>query len=274
MTQHRNLKASEYSKEVPRPKKSLGQNFLEDPSVIDRIIKAFAPAKDDTVVEIGPGRGALTEKLVGVVGRLYALEFDSTLIPVLRDRFSANGNFVLLENDALTFDFSGLRTGDEQIRLIANLPYNISTAILQRLFAYAEVFEDCVLMFQREVAERITAPPGTRDRGYLSVMTELYFNAQVIFDVAPEAFRPRPKVWSTVMRLTPVIPPRRSNDLFERLVAEGFAQKRKTISNNLKRRFPGYLAALSSSGIDPLRRAETLTLDEWLRLSEAIASHQ
>jgi 16S rRNA (adenine1518-N6/adenine1519-N6)-dimethyltransferase len=129
-------------------------------------------------------------------------------------------------------------------------------------------------MFQREVAERITAPPGTRDRGYLSVMTELYFHAEVIFDVPPEAFRPQPKVWSTVMRLTPLRPARRSNDLFERLVAEGFAQKRKTIGNNLKRGFPGYLTALSSSAIDPSRRAETLTLDEWLRLSEAIASHQ
>ena len=274
MTQYRKSRTGEVQNEMPRAKKSLGQNFLVDQRVIDGIIEAFHPAKHDTVVEIGPGRGALTERLVGLVDKLYALEFDRTLVPILRERFSDHENFFVLENDALAFDFAELKTDEKRVRLIANLPYNISTAILQRLFAYPDVFEDCVLMFQREVAQRIMAPPGTSDRGYLSVMTELYFHSEVIFDVPPEAFRPVPKVWSTVMRLSSQKPRRLSNDGFERLVAEGFAQKRKTMGNNLKRAFPAHLEALSAASIDPSRRAETLTLDEWLRLSEAIASQQ
>jgi 16S rRNA (adenine1518-N6/adenine1519-N6)-dimethyltransferase len=257
---------------TPKARKSLGQNFLVDRSVIQRIIALFDPAKDDTVLEIGPGHGALTEKLIGLAGKLYALEFDRSLIPLLRDSFAGNDNFVLLEEDALAFDFATLREGDKPLRLIANLPYNISTAILQRLFDYPGLFKDCVLMFQREVARRIMAPPGTKDRGYISVMTELYFSADALFDVPPGAFRPVPKVWSSVIRLTSLQPPNRSNTLFGRVVAAGFAQKRKTLGNNLKRDFSNYLAALSAATIDATRRAESLTLDEWLRLSEAIAS--
>ena len=255
-------------------KRALGQNFLTDETVVSRILSAFDAKPEDVVVEIGPGRGALTERLVGQAKHVYALEFDRDLAPLLTHRFGHLDNFTLVEGDALKLDFASLDRGDRQLRLIANLPYNISTAILQRLFEYAGVFEDCVLMFQREVAQRVMARPGTKDRGYLSVMTELYFSAEPLFDVSPGAFRPVPKVWSSVIRLTSLQRPHAPNEVFERLVAAGFAQKRKTIANNLKLQFPDYLTALSTAGIDPQRRAESLTLDEWLRLSGAIASEE
>jgi 16S rRNA (adenine1518-N6/adenine1519-N6)-dimethyltransferase len=252
-------------------KKSLGQNFLVDADVIEKIIGAFDPRPDDIVLEIGPGRGALTERLVDRARKVYALEFDRDLVPVLREKFNDRDNFTLVEGDALELDFATLERGNKKLRLIANLPYNISTAVVQRLFSYTDIIDECILMFQREVAQRIMAPPGTKDRGYLSVMTELYFSSETLFDVQPAAFRPVPKVWSSVIRLISLQPPHRSNDVFGRVVAAGFAQKRKTIGNNLKCD-SNYLVALSAANIEPMRRAESLTLDEWLRLSEAIAS--
>lgn len=245
-------------------KKSLGQNFLVDEVVVARIITALNPSSADVVLEIGPGRGALTEKLISRVGHLYALEFDRDLVPVLRDRFGDAGNFTVIEDDALKFD---LRSLPKPVRLVANLPYNISTAILQRLFDVPDVFSDCLLMFQREVVERITAQLGTSDRGYLSVLTEAHFDVERVFDVPPTAFRPVPKVWSAVARLIPKQSAIADESLFRSLVSASFAQKRKTILNNLKARYPSAERSLSEAGIDPKRRAETLSLDEWTRLT-------
>jgi 16S rRNA (adenine1518-N6/adenine1519-N6)-dimethyltransferase len=260
---------------VPQPtltgKKSLGQNFLVDESVIDRIIDAFDPQSHDVVLEIGPGHGALTGRVIDSVSKMFALEFDRDLSRRLAARFEDRSNFTVIEDDALSVDFTALRLEtDRPIRLIANLPYNISTVILQRLFDVTDVFSDCVLMFQREVVERITAEPGTKDRGYLTVMTEAYFNVEYLFDVPPSAFQPQPKVWSSVARLTPKPSVPDDPDSFRQLAGISFSQKRKTIGNNLKHAFPNYGRALSSAGIDSSRRAETLTLDEWLRLSDAI----
>ena len=252
-------------------KKSLGQNFLVDTQVIDKIVDAFDPKPHDVVLEIGPGHGALTDRLIARAGHVYALEFDRDLVPVLRARFADSENFSLVEGDALEIDFAALRQDDRKLRLVANLPYNVSTAILQRLFEYPDVFSDCVLMFQREVASRIAAGPGSKERGYLSVMTELYFGSEKLFDVPPDAFRPAPKVWSSVIRLTPT-GRRVDSEALTSVLTSSFAQKRKTIGNNLKGRFPNYQTALAHASIDPQRRAETLSLDEWLRLSEAIAS--
>jgi 16S rRNA (adenine1518-N6/adenine1519-N6)-dimethyltransferase len=252
-----------------RPKRSLGQNFLVDTSYIDRIIAAFSPRDDDVVVEIGPGRGALTGRLAERVGKLYALEFDSQLSPLLREKFREKHNLTVIEADAMTFDFATLAQGEQRLRLIANLPYNISTAVLQRLVAFHGLFSDCVLMFQKEVAERIMSQPGTKERGFLTVLTEAYFDSENLFDVPPAAFRPVPKIWSSVVRLT-VKPTPPVSPYFIGIVSTAFRQKRKTISNNLKTAYPSSPEALEMSGIDLQRRAETLTLDEWLRLSEAI----
>lgn len=269
-----------------RAKRSLGQNFLADGGVAARIVREFDPRGDETVVEIGPGRGALTELLVGRAGRLLAVEFDRDLARQLRERFAANTNFELVEADALNVDFCAAVAPAPRARVVANLPYNISTAILQRLIAQRRCLAEMVLMLQREVVERVVAPPGSHARGYLSVLVEAHCESEPLFEVAPGSFRPVPKVWSTVVRLR--VRERPAADLVDegllfQIVSAGFAQRRKTILNNL-RSAPGDLRAraeaaggaarlLEAAGVEPRRRAETLTLEEWARLARELAPH-
>jgi 16S rRNA (adenine1518-N6/adenine1519-N6)-dimethyltransferase len=257
-------------KRIPFAKKSFGQNFLVDETYIRKIVEAVAPSGDDLVIEIGPGRGALTQMLLEKAGKVVALELDRDLHPFLTREFGPIENFELIDGDALNFDFAALAAKhSKKAKIVANLPYNISTAILQRLIDQRQGFSEMVLMFQREVVERITAPPGSGERGFLTVWVEAYLDAEHLFDVPPRAFRPSPKVHSSVARLMPkdeagirIGDPRR----FRKLVSAGFAQKRKTILNNLKNvaeMVGDAVALLDSAGIDPKRRAETLTLDEW-----------
>ncbi|HEX8141961.1 MAG TPA: 16S rRNA (adenine(1518)-N(6)/adenine(1519)-N(6))-dimethyltransferase RsmA [Pyrinomonadaceae bacterium] len=268
-----------------RAKKSLGQNFLVDERVAERIVEAVGPRADETIVEIGPGRGALTSRLLEKAGRLVAIELDRELVPVLRASLGLCGNFRLVEADALSADLCVLIAPAESARVVANLPYYISTAILQRLIEQRGCISEMVLMLQREVVERITAPAGSKERGFLSVLVEAYASAETLFDVSPDAFRPVPKVWSTVARIK--VRPRisvevRDEALFRQLVSAGFAQRRKTILNNL-RSAPGVvracvearggaLAVLEAAVVLPQRRAETLTLDEWARMARIIES--
>ncbi|HLL74312.1 MAG TPA: 16S rRNA (adenine(1518)-N(6)/adenine(1519)-N(6))-dimethyltransferase RsmA [Pyrinomonadaceae bacterium] len=264
-------------------KKSLGQNFLVDVRVVSRIIGEFAPGADETVVEIGPGRGALTGRLLEEAGRVVAVEFDRDLIPVLAERFGGRENFRLVHGDALAADFCELILPARAARVVANLPYNISTAILQRLIEQRRCLTEFVLMLQREVVERMTAPAGSSERGYLSVLVEATCEAEPLFDVSPSAFRPVPKVRSTVVRLRPrelAAGDVRSEPLFWQLVGAGFAQKRKTIFNNLRAAPARLRAAVESSGgaqkllevagVNPSRRAESLTLEEWVRLAQSL----
>lgn len=267
----------------PYPSKRLGQHFLRDQRTIHRIIDALAPKSDEIIVEIGPGTGALTSVLVERAGRLIAVEFDNKLAPLLQQRFASFGNFKLVMADALTVDFCAEIMPARSARLVANLPYNISTAILQRLIAQRACLEEMVLMLQREVVERVLAPPGTTDRGYISVLVEAYCEAEKLFDVAPGAFRPPPKVWSSVMRLKsrPRINTEVTDeDLLWETVSAGFAQKRKTILNNLRhasgrlqevlKRNGGASIVLCKANVELQRRAETLTLEEWGRIVQAI----
>jgi 16S rRNA (adenine1518-N6/adenine1519-N6)-dimethyltransferase len=268
---------------VVRAKKSLGQNFLVDEEVVARIVREFDPREGETVIEIGSGRGALTARLVASAGRLVAVEFDRELVPILQERFGLRENFKLVGDDALTMDFCAEIAPAAEARVVANLPYNISTAILQRLIAQRACLTELVLMMQREVIERVTAPPGSHERGYLSVLVEAYCESEKLFDVAPEAFRPVPKVWSTVVRLSLRERPAadvKDEKLLWQIVSAGFAQRRKTILNNL-RAAPehlrarvetrgGEVAALEASGVEPQRRAETLTLEEWARLARSL----
>src|SRR5688572_29187479 len=194
----------------PKPKKSLGQNFLVDQNYIERIIAAVGPTANDLVFEIGPGRGALTERIISSGAHVVAIELDNNLIGPLTERFKGQTNFQLVHQDALTADFAELLSSNRpgiasagSVKLVANLPYYISTAILERLAAQRGVFDALVLMFQREVVERIAAPPGSSDRGFLTVLTESAFEIQRLFDVPPTAFRPAPKVTSAVVRLKP-----------------------------------------------------------------------
>ncbi len=268
-----------------RAKKSLGQNFLVDERVVEKIVRAVEPRADETLIEIGPGQGALTSRLIERAGRLVAVEFDSELVAHLLEKFGAFENFTLLEGDALQVNLCEAIAPRTSARLVANLPYYISTAILQKLLQQRACLSEAILMLQREVVERITAVPATSERGYLSVLVEAYAEVDRLFDVAPTAFRPVPKVWSTVIRLR-----LRPNLAFEvkdesllwQLVSTGFAQKRKTIFNNLRHAPAGlsvlieqvYGAArlLERAHIAAQRRAETLTLDEWARMANILES--
>jgi 16S rRNA (adenine1518-N6/adenine1519-N6)-dimethyltransferase len=265
---------------LPRAKKRLGQNFLVDETYARRIVGALAPRAGETIVEIGPGRGALTALLLEGGARVVAVELDRELVPVLSGRFAGRDNFKLVEADALSLDFCAAVEPAASARVVANLPYNISTAILQRLVEQRRCVTEMVLMLQREVVERITAPPGSAERGYLTVLVEAFCEAEALFDVPPGAFRPVPKVWSAVARLRVREGAASELDegLFPRLVSAGFAQKRKTILNNLRsapeqlralvEESGGAEAVLEAAGIDPRRRAEALTLAEWAALTK------
>lgn len=279
----RSPEAGPSSSSLPRAKKSLGQNFLADERVIARIVDAFAPQAGETVIEIGPGRGALTAHLIERAGRLIAIEFDRELLPLLEEKFGSYQNFSLVQADALTVDFCALIQPDTRARVVANLPYYISTAILQKLIQERPCLTEMVLMLQREVVERITARPSTSERGFLSVLVEAYCEREALFDVSPGSFRPQPKVWSTVIRLrlrermTVEVGDER---LLWRIVSAGFAQRRKTILNNLRHsptelrsaieRAGGESKVLAAASIEESRRAETLALEEWAELARVI----
>ncbi|MEJ7623025.1 MAG: 16S rRNA (adenine(1518)-N(6)/adenine(1519)-N(6))-dimethyltransferase RsmA [Pyrinomonadaceae bacterium] len=257
-----------------RAKKSLGQNFLRDNTVIERIVSTLSLTAQDTVIEIGPGEGALTFGLIRSTASVTVVEFDRDLIDPLRRLFNESSNFSLVHADALNVDFRQLAGGDGNAKLVANLPYNISTPILQRLIEQREAFSTIVLMFQREVADRISAKPGNSSRGVLSVLTENAFDIERLFDVHPAAFWPVPKVWSSVIRLIPRMPVIQDAVALRRILNASFAQKRKTILNNLKHLDARANDLLKSADIDCRRRAETLTLVEWERLVTAFIPDQ
>ena len=264
------------------PKRRLGQNFLIDRNVVDRITASVNPQDNETIIEIGPGRGALTSQLVAKAARVFAIEFDRELVPQLRGQF-ADSTLRVIEADALAVNFCEIIAPAQTARVVANLPYNIGTAILQRLIEQRECITDMTLMLQREVVDRITAPPGSTDRGYLSVFVEAYCETEKLFDVSPQSFRPTPKVWSTVVRLRVrdrIAAEVKDEKLLWQVVSAGFAHPRKTILNNLReapeaiqellKKRGGASIVLCDAGITPLRRAETFALDEWALLVNAI----
>jgi len=266
-----------------RPSKRFGQNFLTDKRVIARIINHLDPSENETIIEIGPGTGALTGELVNRAGRLIVVEFDRKLAPLLRDRFATRENFELMEGDALITDFCSVIQPASQARLVANLPYNISTAMLRKLIAQRACLSEMVLMLQKEVVERISAPAGSSERGYLSVLVEAYCELEKLFDVNPASFRPTPKVWSTVIRVTSrpkIAVALRNEELLWAVVSAGFAQRRKTILNNLRsapealqevlKHNGGASIVLCRAGVDLQRRAETILLTEWAAIAEAL----
>jgi 16S rRNA (adenine1518-N6/adenine1519-N6)-dimethyltransferase len=254
---------------APFAKRSLGQNFLTDPNYIQKIIEAVEPKSGDLIVEIGPGRGALTEHLVESGATVIAIELDHELSRSLADHFGNNEKVKVLERDVLEVEFSQL-TERNGLKLVANLPYYISTAIVQRLARQRTFFSELFLMLQWEVVDRITAEPGNSERGYLTILVEASFDIERLFEVPPSAFRPVPKVQSAVVRLAPKGRNDFDNDEFRAVVSTAFVQKRKTILNNLKGRYPNANAALDVAGIDASRRAETLSLDEWSELYRSL----
>ncbi|MCB1895316.1 MAG: 16S rRNA (adenine(1518)-N(6)/adenine(1519)-N(6))-dimethyltransferase RsmA [Zoogloeaceae bacterium] len=252
-----------------RARKRFGQNFLTDPNTVRRIIDAVRPGPDDTVVEIGPGLGALTEPLLAVLPRLHVVEIDRDLIARLRQRHEPD-RLVIHEGDALAFDFGVL---GQQLKVVGNLPYNISTPLLFHLAGFAAQVREMTFMLQKEVVMRMVAEPGGGDYGRLSVMLQYRFDMLRLFDVPPGAFRPAPKVTSSIVRMVPK--PDASlmavdADLLGEIVTAAFGQRRKTLRNTLKAIVGA--AALEALGIDPGLRAERLTLADFVAISNHVAA--
>jgi 16S rRNA (adenine1518-N6/adenine1519-N6)-dimethyltransferase len=249
----------------PIAKKRFGQHFLTDRHYIDRIVDAIAPQANDIIVEIGPGPGAITAPLLERLNHLHAVEIDRDLAAALRARFAIE-KFTLHETDVLKFDFTAL---GPRFRAVGNLPYNISTPFLFHLADFETSLIDGTFMLQKEVVDRMVAAPDTEAYGRLSVMLQYRFAMKRMFDVPPGAFTPPPKVNSAIVRMVPLPTDRlRANDdvRFAAFVTAGFGQRRKTLSNTLK---PFLTAAqIEAAGIDPKRRAETLSLVEFVRLAD------
>lgn len=256
-----------------RPKKSFGQHFLHEKRYIDRIVSAIAPRDGDTVVEIGPGEGALTLPLLAAAGRLTAIELDTDLIPALRERAAAVGTLTIIQADVLTVDFTALaqQLGAPRLRIAGNLPYYISSPILFHCVEHAAAIEDMHFMLQKEVVDRMAAEPGSKVYGRLSVMLQLACKVTPLFVVPPGAFRPPPKVDSAVVRLVPLPPeqlPKGDPAKIHAVVKAAFAMRRKTLSNTLK----GLVeeGTIRELGIDPRARAETLAPGDFVTLANAM----
>ncbi|MFG6176631.1 16S rRNA (adenine(1518)-N(6)/adenine(1519)-N(6))-dimethyltransferase RsmA [Halomonas sp. THAF12] len=256
-----------------RARKRFGQNFLRDPGIISRLVRAIGARSGERLVEIGPGQGALTEPLLEAAGdRLEVIELDRDLIPGLRVQFFDKPGFVIHEGDALKVDFRELRGEGPPLRVVGNLPYNISTPLISHLLEAGDAVSDMHFMLQKEVVERLAAPPGGGERGRLSVLAQYYCSVESLFTVPPEAFVPRPKVESAIVRLMPhaQIPhPAQDETLLFSVVREAFAQRRKTLRNNLKARLDA--EAIEALDIDPSRRPQTLSVEEFVRIANHLA---
>jgi 16S rRNA (adenine1518-N6/adenine1519-N6)-dimethyltransferase len=249
------------------PRKRFGQHFLRAVEVIDRIVDAISPVVDDHFVEIGPGEGVLTHRILAVVPRMAAIEIDRDLAALLR-RNPGPERLDLIEADALATDFSRFPLG---ARLIGNLPYNISTPLIFHLCEQAERFRDMHFMLQKEVVDRMAAKPGTSNYGRLSVMVQFWFEVEALFNVPPSAFYPPPKVDSTVVRLLPR--PRSVRGEVDpaalgRVVGAAFAHRRKMLRNAFSEDLDA--AALEAAGINPQSRAQDLSLADYLQLARRV----
>ena len=258
--------------QLPHPaRKRFGQHFLVDQNCIDQIIAAIHPQIDDTIVEIGPGLGALTAPLLSKTRQLHLIELDQDLIPYLHHLPQPLAAPIIHQADALSVDLAQLSEPDSQLRIVGNLPYNISTPLLFHFMDYADRIIDIHVMLQKEVVDRICATPGGRDYGRLSVMLQYRCAISRLLEVPANAFKPPPKVDSAVIRLTPyqTLPyPVKDEKQLAALVKNAFAQRRKMLSNTLK----SMLSAqqIQACGIDPKQRAEQSTVAEFVRLANAI----
>ena len=255
------------------PRKRFGQNFLHDQNVIRKILAAIQPQPGQDLIEIGPGQGAITLPLLQACGSLQAVELDRDLLQPLQTAAAHLGELILHNRDALRTDFCALRRGEQRLRVVGNLPYNISTPLLFHLLDQADCIEDMHFMLQKEVVERMAAAPGSDAYGRLSVMLQYRCAVLPLFGIGPGAFRPPPKVESAFVRLVPHrTPPVPVQDeaLFARVVQLAFGQRRKTLRNTLK----GLLddADFAAAGIDPQIRAEQLDLAAFARLADRAAA--
>jgi 16S rRNA (adenine1518-N6/adenine1519-N6)-dimethyltransferase len=257
-----------------KPRKSLGQHFLINDKKLWQIVQLARLSEQDTVVEIGAGRGNLTKRLARRAGMVYAIEFDKNMEELLARNVPLENVRIMMEN-ALFFDYQGLAEAGKKLKVVANLPYNISTQLIFKLLENADLFSMLLLMVQREVGLRLVAEPGTRDYGILSIFTQLRGKARIVMELGPQAFRPRPKVHSTLVRIDILDRPREEladHDFFRKVVRAAFSKRRKTLRNSLSKSELDYApdevsGYLHSCGIDPQRRAETLSLTEFANLA-------
>ncbi len=262
-----------------RPRKRFGQNFLHDAGILRRMLTAIRPQQNDAMVEIGPGEGALTTLLLQQLQHLDVIEIDRDLAPQLQARCEANaqgaalGALTIHQADALQFDFSSLIPSQGKLRVVGNLPYNISTPLLFHIFDSASGIADCHFLLQKEVVERMAATPDSKTYGRLSVMTQWRCQVEPLFKVGPGAFRPAPKVDSMFVRLIPhTTLPWPVNDFshFSALVTAAFAQRRKTLRNALQSMATA--EAIAAAEIDPSIRAESLSPADFVRLSNQLTA--
>lgn len=257
-----------------RARKRFGQNFLHDAHVIARIVKAVTPMPGQMLIEIGPGQGAITGPLLASTGALTVIEIDRDLAAHLRERFANDAGFRLIEQDVLKVDFATLGAAPGSLRILGNLPYNISTPLLFHLLQYRTLIQDMVFMLQLEVVNRLAAPPGSADYGRLSVMMQYHCQVEKLFAVPPGAFTPQPKVDSAIVKLTPWRPlphPAGNEALFATVVRHAFNQRRKTIRNTLRTLCGPEL--LEQAGVDPGLRPENLGVADYVRIAGLINEH-
>lgn len=252
-------------------RKRFGQNFLHDPGVIQHIVSVIDPRPGENLVEIGPGMGAITKHLLTACKELDVIEIDRDLIPILERELASLGDLRIHNVDALKFDFSTLMHHGKKIRVVGNLPYNISTPILFHLIKQLDCIEDMYFMLQKEVVDRITAKPNCSDYGRLSVMCQYHCETEKLFNVSPGAFNPRPKVDSAIVCLRPhrkIATPAKDYRVFQDMVTRCFSQRRKTLRNNLR----GILedSQILEVGIEPSVRAETLSVEQFVELSNKV----
>jgi 16S rRNA (adenine1518-N6/adenine1519-N6)-dimethyltransferase len=260
---------------VMQRRKRFGQHFLHDPSVVRRIIDAIAPGDGERLVEIGPGRGALTWALLERAKHLDAIEIDRDLAQLLRTDARAPTGLIVHAQDVLDLDFNALRGTGPKLRIVGNLPYNISTPLLFHLLQQRDSIADMHFMLQREVVARLAAAPGTREYGRLTIMIAAYAEARHLFDVGPGAFRPPPKVWSAIVRLRPSAAarfPTGGDRELRNVVTAAFSHRRKTLRNGLK----GLLsdADIAACGIDPDLRPQMIAPAQWGLLATRFSDRQ
>lgn len=247
------------------PRKRFGQNFLTDQAILSEIIRAIVPAAGDTMVEIGPGQGAMTTLLLKSLSRLHVVELDRDLVALLQKKFSAD-KLIMHAGDALQFDFGAIAPEQGKLRIVGNLPYNISSPLLFHLTQYAQQVEDQHFMLQKEVVQRMVASPGGKDYGRLSVMLQWRYQMELLFIVPPSAFDPPPKVDSAIVRMRPIATPLACEQTrLEQVVTQAFSQRRKVIRNSLSSLFTE--EQLIVAGIDPQARPETISLEKYVALT-------
>lgn len=256
--------------------KSLGQNFLVDDTILDDIVNAADVHADDFIIEIGPGVGTLTRRLLGIAKKVCAVELDSKLLPILQEELKEFNNFELIHQDALKVDYNELTSEEKSVKVVANLPYYVTTPIISKFLTEGSNFKTLTIMIQKEVADRIAAKPSCKEYGALSLLVQYYCDVQVIRKVTPDSFIPQPKVESTIIKLIKLNVPRvKVNDekLFFAVIRDAFNMRRKTLWNALKMlklSNENLEAAFLQTGIDSKRRGETLSIEEFAALSNSI----